>query len=207
MKTWPRWLWLIPLLLLILPPAVEWFRLSSFGLDLSFLMMPCFVAGLAGLFGMPFALLRLFYRAPKRLGLEAVVFCAVLMGAAVGGIGGSVKLRFHEFHKLAVRSEPLVAAIHRYEKEKGTPPNDLQELVPGYLPAIPQTGMGAYPRYHYLTGTHAMRYGENPWVLMIPTSYSMMNWDEFLYFPRQNYPNQGYGGAFKRMGTWAYLSE
>ncbi len=208
MKAGPRWLWLIPVLVLILPPALEWFRLSSFGFDLAFLMvMPCVLTGLAGLFGMPFALLWLIFRAPKRTGLIAIVYCAALMGAALGGIGSSVKLRVHEFHQLAERSEPLVAAIHRYEKEKGTPPHDLQELVPDYLPAIPPTGMGAYPRYHYLSGTDAVRYGENPWVLMIPTSSGMMNWDEFLYFPRQNYPAQGYGGAFKRMGTWAYLNE
>jgi hypothetical protein len=34
-----------------------------------------------------------------------------------------------------------------------------------------------------------------------------MNWDMFLYFPKQNYPKAGYGGWLERIEDWAYVHE
>jgi hypothetical protein len=33
------------------------------------------------------------------------------------------------------------------------------------------------------------------------------SFDRFLYFPLQNYPEDGYGGSLERIGDWAYLHE
>ena len=61
-------------------------------------------------------------------------------------------VRMQAMREFAERSQPLVAAIHAYEREQGRPPSGLQELVPKYLPSIPATGMTAYPEYQLYTG-------------------------------------------------------
>jgi hypothetical protein len=49
----------------------------------------------------------------------------------------------------------------------------------------------------------AQYYG-NSWILRADVSSAFLNWDEFLYFPQQNYPAQG---SFERVGKWAYFHE
>ncbi|MBL9172631.1 MAG: hypothetical protein JNL10_03775 [Verrucomicrobiales bacterium] len=114
-------------------------------------------------------------------------------------------IRMKAFHQLAERSQPLVAAIREFELKNGRPPGSLNELVPGFLPGIPGTGMGAYPQYQYLT--NPVVYQGNPWVLAIDTPSGGINFDKFLYFPKTNYPHEGYGGRLERVGDWAYVHE
>ena len=109
------------------------------------------------------------------------------------------------FHQLAERSKPLVAAIHAYEQKHGHPPETLQALVPEYIPSVPSTGMGAYPKYDYLVGT--TNWNGNPWVLVVFTPSGGINFDQFMYFPLTNYPATGYGGWLQRIGDWAYVHE
>jgi hypothetical protein len=47
----------------------------------------------------------------------------------------------------------------------------------------------------------------NPWVLVAPVSSGIINWDLFMYFPLQNYPDHGYGGSVQRIADWAYVHE
>ena len=109
------------------------------------------------------------------------------------------------FRSLAVRSEPLVSAIHRYERANGRPPALLKDLVPRYLSEIPTTGMGAYPRYEYLVGPMARRgYDGNDWILYVDAPSGFMNWNQFFYYPNQRYPNRA---SWLRLGKWAYLHE
>jgi hypothetical protein len=44
-----------------------------------------------------------------------------------------------------------------------------------------------YPDYQYYVGTNAARYGSNPWVLVVHTPSGGINFDQFMYFPLQNY--------------------
>lgn len=69
------------------------------------------------------------------------------------------------------------------------------------------TGMAAYPQYEYHTGARAAQYDGNPWVLVVFTPSGGINFDEFLYFPLQNYPRSGYGGSLEQLGDWAYVHE
>ena len=101
----------------------------------------------------------------------------------------------------------LVRAIHQYENNTGQPPPDLADLVPDYLPSVPRTGLPAYPDYEYSTGHAPDRWDGNPWVLYVLTSSGGINFDQFLYFPLQNYPESGCGGALQRIGAWAYVHE
>ena len=112
------------------------------------------------------------------------------------------------FHSLAERSKPLVEAIFAYEKQQGEPPNELNDLVPDFLSSVPSTGMGGYPQYDYFVGAAAAEeYFDNPWVLEVFTPGPGINFDRFLYFPNQNYPETGYSGSLERIGEWAYVHE
>jgi len=109
------------------------------------------------------------------------------------------------FAKLAARSQPLIAVLRSYEQHHGRPPESLSKLVPEFIPAVPTTGMGAYPNYEYLTP--ATDYDNNPWILRVFTPTVGINFDQFLYFPLTNYPSKGYGGVLRRIGDWAYVFE
>ncbi|MBX3342660.1 MAG: hypothetical protein KF711_13800, partial [Nitrospira sp.] len=65
----------------------------------------------------------------------------------------------------------------------------------------------AYPDYHYYAGTNASRYDTNPWVVVVHTPSGGINFDQFMYFPLQNYPPRGYGGSLARIRDWAYVHE
>jgi hypothetical protein len=133
---------------------------------------------------------------------SVIYFCIGLFLFKAGGF-----VRMHAFHELAERSTVLVEAIHHYDKDNGHPPKILTELVPRYIREIPKTGIGAYPEYDYELVTDPKKWDENPWVLYVNTPIGMLNWDMFLYFPKQNYPQHGYGGYLERIKDWAYVHE
>ena len=116
------------------------------------------------------------------------------------------KIRMNAFHRLSERSKPLVAAIRAYEERYGKPPESLESLVPSFIPSVPTTGMGAYPKYDYSLPTRA-NYDGNPWVIKVFTPSGGINFDQFMYWPLTNYPAQGYGGSIERVGDWAYVHE
>ena len=55
------------------------------------------------------------------------------------------------FEAVAIRAQPLVEAIERFHKDIGKIPESLGQLVPEYLPSIPDTGMSEYPSFEYRT--------------------------------------------------------
>jgi hypothetical protein len=186
----------------------EWFAVSPNGSDgilwatmlLSFLLLLALVV-------IPIYVVLLIFKKTRKIALLALIagITYVIVAISIIGIGSDV--RMNEFHKLARRSVPLVEAISKFSKEKGHPPSSLQELVPEYLASVPDTGMGAYPKYEYEVGGEAREWDNNPWVLYVNTSSGGLNWDMFMYFPRQNYPKTGYGGWLERIGDWAYVHE
>ena len=117
-------------------------------------------------------------------------------------------VRMWGFERFVERSKPLVAAIRKYESAAGHPPQSLSDLVPDYLPEVPGTGVGSAPEYHYVAGDQARHaYHGNPWILRLPVSVGILNWDLLLYYPLQNYPAHGHGGVIRRIGDWAYVHE
>jgi hypothetical protein len=128
--------------------------------------------------------------------LGSAAYCAVLIPL----LPLSARIRIHAFDQLARRSRPLVAAILRYEAEHG-------RLTPGYITAVPATGMKAYPEYRYWTGEDAKHYRNNPWALEVLCSRGILNWDRFVYLPKGNYPRYDFGGSLERVQDWAYVWE
>ncbi len=41
----------------------------------------------------------------------------------------------------------------------------------------------------------------------VQTPLGVLNWDQILYFPNQNYPAKGYGGPIELIDDWAYVHE
>lgn len=114
-------------------------------------------------------------------------------------------IRMNAFHKLAKRSKPLIEAVKNYENKYGNPPENLEKLVPEFLERVPKTGMSAYPNYRYKTDPKVCY--NNPWVITVFCPLPGINFDEFMYFPNQNYQNMTTSPFLERVDDWAYYHE
>jgi len=153
----------------------------------------------------PIAVFCCISRRLRRPALRALAACATFAIVFVASICFGERVRMGGFHALAQRSRPLIEAIQAYEREHGRPPPTLNDLVPNYLPSIPETGMASYPQYRYCVGNEDS-YEGNPWVLEVFTSSGILNFDTFFYYPKQNYDSR-HGDALERVGDWAYFHE
>jgi hypothetical protein len=124
----------------------------------------------------------------------------VVLGLSLGSLELGWWIRNLGLARLARQSAPLVAAIHQWRRETGAPPSSL-DLLPLDL-------RRTLPDFQYVVGPEAERsYHGNPWVLVLDTSTGLINWDLFLYYPLQNYPEVGHGGWLERIDDWAYVHE
>ncbi len=126
--------------------------------------------------------------------------CALL--SSVPAMLVSREIRKNGFQQMAERTKPLITAIKKFEKQKGHAPEALAELVPEFLPAVPTTGIGAYPEYRY----EQFEDDSDPWELSVRCGGGFLNWDEFFYLPSENYGKR-VGGCVEPAGTWAYFYE
>jgi hypothetical protein len=190
-------------------PLVQWEAVSPTGTGGGLIGLPLFAVAqgfvLLGLLGFFPDIACSSYR-PRAA--ECGLFFLLLVGGWILGVRFAHETRMAGMKSFTVRAEPLIEAVRQYERNHGAPPESLQSLVPTYLPEIPSTGMGAYPNYGYVTGAECRnRYRENPWALTVATPIALVNGDQMLYFPRQNYPEDGYGGSLERVREWAYVHE
>ncbi len=186
----------------------EWHALSPKGSDVllwmsMYLILPLFAAVLLFFVGLIMSI----FRQGRKFGFDLSSGCVFYVIIAVFCFRLAGKYRMAAFSKLADRSSVLVQAIYKYDEDQGKPPQTLQQLVPDYLPQIPSTSMGAYPEYEYLVADDANFYQGNPWVLVVHTPLGMLNYDMFMYFPKQHYPEQIYGGNVEKIKDWAYVHE
>lgn len=87
---------------------------------------------------------------------------------------------------------------------EGRVPENLTELLPKYLEAIPTlpSGVGAFE-----LGDDNTEATQRPWSLSVDCSRGPVNWDVFVYWPAEDYPGVMYGGVVERIGRWAYVHE
>lgn len=194
---------------LLLNPLFAYLAVSPNGSENFLLPNILFVVVLVWAFiALPVSLLLLVAKKHRKSAINVIAFSAVFIPAEMLGINLGAQVRTSAFQALAKRSEPLVCAIHDYARAKGMPPGQFKDLVPGYLKEIPGTNIAAYPSYELYSDTSAPKnYYGNPWVLMVFTPTLGINFDQFMYFPLQNYPLKGYGGAIEKIGKWAYVHE
>lgn len=150
------------------------------------------------------AVLAVPFKRSRQAAIRAIVVGGGLVFLFVPAMFLAGKLRMLGFQLAAQRTAPVVAAIKAYEKKKGAPPTTLDELLPGYLPEMPKR----IPPLELITGeTARSKYQGNGWVLIAHVSTGIINWDLFMYFPNQQYPDVGYGGSIERVADWAYVHE
>lgn len=144
----------------------------------------------------------------RRQSLWVLILSVLFVPCCITGIILGHKVRTAGMRAFAMRSQPLIAAIKKYEQDHSAPPSSLEDLIPDYMPILPSTGMMAYPEFRYHTGEEAKKeYKGNSWALTVPTPSGGINWDMMLYFPNQDYPRLGYGGGLERIDDWAYVHE
>ena len=200
------WLWAASLLLIL--PVSEYLTVGPVG-TYYLIMVPGLLIwpGIVALVYLLASPALLIPRHSRRQTLQRCGLCLVLVASTIAGARYAGSIRDDAFHRLEQRSRGLVTAIKNYERSHGGPPPSLDSLVPEFLDAVPGTGMAAYPDYQYFAGDVARRHEQNPWILVVPAPSGGINFDKFLYFPLQNYPQRGYGGWLQRMGDWAYVHE
>ncbi|WP_291178530.1 hypothetical protein [Gimesia sp.] len=190
-------------------PFAHWISTTPIGTSL-FLWLAIFygIVFLLALLAIPVSLICLFFKRYRRDALLILILVLIYIPGCIYSIHLGQQVRMARMADFADRSQILVKAIESYTQDHERPPEALEQLVPDYLPAVPGTGMMAYPEYNYHTGQKAReRYQENPWVLIVPTGSGGPNWDQMMYFPKQNYPKNGYGGWLEPVGDWAYVHE
>ena len=123
-------------------------------------------------------------------------------------IDAGYTVRMSGFHEFVERSRPLVSAIRAYAARHGTPPTALDDLVPEFLSAVPETGIGPSPAYQYVHGEEAQRRFDERWVLFVPCSSGFLNFDRLLYYESGEYPAAfGTSAWLEPIGDWAYEHE
>lgn len=158
-------------------------------------------------FSLVLLLISLLFRRETRQAAILFALSASYLLIAFPGLMVSQSIYRWGFVNVALRGAPLVTAIHAYEAKYGHPPIALSELVPEFLDKIPETGMSVSPEYEYQSGQAAAAYDENPWILSVRPPFRGVGFDQFFYFPRQNYPKDGYGGWLEPIRDWAYVHE
>jgi hypothetical protein len=98
--------------------------------------------------------------------------------------------------------EQLVDVIHQFEADLGRPPEDLHELIPDYLPEIPDKAGTISVSYRYEIGPPVqIRYGRQ-WLLEASIDYGFFDTRSYLYLPTEEYyPNRSFE---RQVGRWLY---
>ncbi len=135
-----------------------------------------------------------------------LAFVPLCVASCFASMWISDTIRHTAFARLAQTSDPLIAAIQTYVEVHGEPPRTLDDMVPSILPALPHTGMGAYPEYEYRVGASKHSPTES-WTLVVRTPRELWNADEFVYYPSARYPKRDASGWFEPIGAWAYYHE
>ncbi len=123
------------------------------------------------------------------------------------GLQLSLPIKRHMLEKVMARAEPLIVAVRKFETANGKPPLHLFALVPNQIAAIPTPGIGTSPEFGYRLPKPGEEGEGNPWMLIVHPPVAGIGFDVFIYLPKQNYPETGWGGYLERMGNWAYVHE
>jgi len=201
---WP-WVFASPFLIVL----GEYFGLSRYG-SVYFVFLSGFISFplVIAVLSFPVVLLRVFIRRHRTGAFAWLALLAVYIPLATTGFVIVQQLRRQTFESLAERGGPLIEVIGEYSRANGQPPENLEQLIPLYLKEIPGTGIRAYPNYDYGTGEQSLKYHDgNPWILQVHTPSGGINFDRFVYYPLQNYPERGESGWYERIADWAYYHE
>ncbi len=180
----------------------SWVRLLFLFATAMILLLSLLGGGFLGII----CLIQLILKRRNNFIIFAAAACLIHFVASVTALKLSTDIRQNGVRQFALRSHQLITAIHKYSDTYGHPPEKLENLVPDYLPAVPPTGMSAYPKYIYFN-SQSPTYKDNPWVLSVDFAEGPLDFSQLLFFPLQNYPEQGYGGWLEKIDDWALVHE
>lgn len=212
----PRWLGatlVLALCIMVADLAAEWYltgfgesgfaepragptlRVHYFRNDLLFLLgVVCLgalpIAVFAALVATRYLRGRILVAVLRTAAVPVILFAALLLSGYL-----AAEVRRHRLTQAAERMAPLVAAIERHERERGTRPESLDELVPEYLPHVRRFGVrGCFP----------LRYSRYPgpgnWVLMMECPQALVTLDHFTYHPHA----PRLDSSTEMLGGWVY---
>ena len=115
--------------------------------------------------------------------------------------------RHQAFVRASEIGDEVVQAISRYRNVKGEYPDHLDQLVPEMIDEIPYTGMMGYPQFDYQKDYQYSWSVPGQYELYIHCPLGLMNWDRFMYWPSEVYPDYIHGNRLERIGRWAYVHE
>ena len=114
------------------------------------------------------------------------------------------ELRYLGARACAERADSILLALRTYKRDHGQYPQQLDQLVPAYLPAVPLAGAFAYSDWQYRKGDGKQMFGE--FELSLAMLYGA-NGDLLFYWPNADYPEIVYSGGVVPLGAWAYTRE
>ena len=156
------------------------------------------------LLGFPFGFLCLPFQETRKLG-KAMIFSAVILGFLLFACKKIIHLTRTDRLIIPTRNSiPLIQTIIKFEQDNGSPPGKLNDLIPKYISAVPQTGFGACPEFSYTKSTSPDMCGGNPWLLSIHLPIGLCFLDSFIYAPNRNYEDFIYENKLMRIGDWGY---
>lgn len=164
------------------------------------LLLPSLVIAVPLTIVLLISLVFLFLKKHKKVSIWIIFSSLLIYSCMVILIFFTWDIRRFALVEVAEKSDTLISAIKSYKKEVGKAPSSLDALIPTYIDKIPLTGMMRYPAYQYSVSN-------DRWSLVIDTSLGVLNWDLFVYFSDQNYPEWMAGGSVERIKNWAYVHE
>lgn len=133
--------------------------------------------------------------------------CACFAGLWILSIRRAISLRRRAFLRASHVGDRIVRAIAQYRNDKGEYPDRLEELIPAYLERVPYTGMIAYPTFDYARDRNDIQVVAESYDLRIWCSCHPVNFDRFLYWPSETYPDRIQDKPVERIRQWAYVHE
>jgi len=133
--------------------------------------------------------------------------CLCFIGLWIVAMGSANSLRHRAFVQASRVGDQLVLALTQYRNDKGEYPDSLNRLIPGYLEQIPFTGMIAYPEFSYGKDRNDIQTNPGSYELRIDCTSGGINFDRFIYWPSETYPDRIQDNRVERIRKWAYVHE
>jgi len=142
-----------------------------------------------------------------------VVALILMVAIGVGNVPAGWRIKPGEsirragLERIMTNAQPAIEAIERYRIDTGEYPKSLTELTPKYLAALPPTGNAIFPEFGYRSPGSNWIWNIPEYELFVRTPTGALNWDQFVYRPGRDYPDEHSAVAVERIGDWAYLHE
>lgn len=190
--SWPRWL-RVPSLI--------------FMAGAQYLILTLLVATALALFFSVRAVIR--YKDRRALYVDAsrAMISLVYIPLFIVALGAYSVRKEAAFHRVAANGNELVDALSQFHHDFGRYPEALDVLVPQHITAIPNTGLIGYPTYHYRRGFNDFDEVDDSYELVVYCPSGILNFDRFIYWPPEQYPERIQSSLVVPMENWAYLSE